>query len=316
MIYLGLTLWMIMGILMLLERRNIRLIIYMCIFSTIGSATFLFMGSSDAAMAEAAIGAFTTIFFIICFEKYGDLKIDHLSTLQEEQSNKNKTRPRIQLYKYVLPVLLVASMVGLALYFLPSGQYNVEHKNQYLAEFLFHTQGENAVTIIYLGYRVYDTLFEALILVIAVVAIAHMSYFRETSVASGHKSHVGKYIVVVYVLRFICAVILMYGIYLTINGHISAGGSFVGGLFIAAFFICRYLIYDIYDLKIRKIQRMEDMIFISIVLLAVLVIFMGAYQYHPVINQIYLISMNIMIALKVTCGFLILFYRYVAIERR
>jgi len=310
MIYLVLALWVTMGILMLLEKRNIRLIIYMCIFSTIASATFLIMGSSDAAMAEAAIGAFTTIFFIICFEKYGDLKIDHISS---ETVVPKKTTNKCN---YIMPILLVLSMAGLALFFLPSGVYNVELKNLYLAEFLYQTRGENAVTIIYLGYRVYDTLFEALILVIAVVAIAHMSYFRETSVQSGNKSHVGKYIVVVYVLRFICAVIMMYGIYLTINGHISAGGSFVGGLFIAAFFICRYLIYDIYDLKIRKIQRMEDMIFISIVLLAILVIFMGAYQYHPVINQMYLIGMNIMIALKVTCGFLILFYRYVAIERR
>jgi len=45
----------------------------------------------------------------------------------------------------------------------------------YLLNAYTQTKAENAVTAIYLNYRVYDTLFETLMLLVCVLAIRHFS---------------------------------------------------------------------------------------------------------------------------------------------
>jgi hypothetical protein len=80
------------------------------------------------------------------------------------------------------------------------------------------------------------------------------------------------------------------------------------------------MIYNIYDLPIYKIARMEEVVFAAIAILAALVVFQDIFhalpsEYFSIYQAIYLISMNALIGLKVACGFVLLFYRYVAIER-
>jgi len=342
MIYLLLVLWLFLAFCIIGEKRNIRIVIYLCVFSFISSISFLILGSPDAAMAEAAIGTFTGIFFIICFEKHRELRfneknasvfsrdedppdIDDERAVQALLKLRKKARARTRgkhnaksiLQRYLAPGLFSILLFILFIVFLPGGEANPYLRNQFLTQFSEHVGGENAVTAIYLAYRVYDTLFEALVLVIAVVAVIHMSYSSDILVKGGKPSHVGQYVVVVSVLRVICAIVLLFGFYLIMNGHITAGGGFQGGLFIAAFFICRYLVYDIYDLPITKVIRMEELVFLSTVIFAVLIVFLGTINHlPPVFHIVYMIVMNFLIGLKVACGFLILFYRYIAIERR
>jgi len=117
-------------------------------------------------------------------------------------------------------------------------------------------------------------------------------------------------------MRIVCAMVLLFGVYLIFNGHITAGGGFQGGLFIGVFFICRYLVYNIYDLPIKKVFRLEEFIFFFTILIVIFVIFLGAYDYFPPAFQaVYMVVMNLMLGMKVACGFVILFYRYIAIER-
>ncbi|MCL2426736.1 MAG: DUF4040 domain-containing protein [Oscillospiraceae bacterium] len=295
----------------MIEERNIRLIIYMTIFSLTASASFFFLGSPDVAMAEAAVGAFTTIFFVVCFEKYDDLKVDRLpQSVKKVQKNKKRWKA------LVLPLGFTVLLFGLFLYFMPDGEVNTYLKEQYLSRFMYEIGGENAVTAIYLGYRVYDTLFEALVLIISVIAVSHMSYSSKESVSDGRHSDVERSVVVVTVMRIVCAVVLLFGVYLIFNGHITAGGGFQGGLFIAIFFVCRYLIYNIYDLPIKKMFRLEEFIFFFTLLIVIFIVFLGVHaHFPPTFQAIYMVVMNLMIGLKVGCGFVILFYRFIAIER-
>jgi multisubunit Na+/H+ antiporter MnhB subunit len=46
-------------------------------------------------------------------------------------------------------------------------------RDYYLSEYEADTSAENAVAAIYLNYRVYDTIFEALLLLIAIIATVH-----------------------------------------------------------------------------------------------------------------------------------------------
>lgn len=62
-------------------------------------------------------------------------------------------------------------------------QYDISLPNEvarYYSESAFRDTGaQNAVTAIYLNYRVYDTLFEALMLLISILAVIYFSRHEE-----------------------------------------------------------------------------------------------------------------------------------------
>ncbi|MCL2392065.1 MAG: DUF4040 domain-containing protein [Oscillospiraceae bacterium] len=311
MIYVLLIFWITSAILAIQARKLIRIIVYLAIFSTISAVCFFMFGAPDVAMAEVAVSSFSTVFMIVCFEKYFTLVTDVSPDAPKD------LKFRYKLSKILPPVVFTLILAGLFIYFIPEGTVNTYLKDLYLERFRFDVGGENAVTSIYLGFRVYDTLFEALMLLISVVGVAHMSCRSEHEISGENFSGVTKSDSVdVYTIRIICPAMLIFGMYLVLNGHVSAGGGFQGGIAIASFFICRYLIYNVYDVRYGKIMSFEKMTFAAIALLASLFIFLGFYVQFPQIRTAYLISMNMLIAMKVSFGFIIIFYRYIAFERR
>jgi len=311
-----LILWILSAVLVLLEQRPYRIVIYFGIFSLITSVAYLFLGSPDVAMAEAGISAFTTIFFLVCMERYYAAR--RKVGAQADSETRANTVPVRKRFVRILPALLFsAGLLGLFIWFIPTGEISTHLRDQYLALFISDVGGENAATAIYLGYRLYDTLFEALILVIAVVAVSHMSWFDGTAMTGSgrRRAEIGHSSMAVFTMRIICPIILLFGAYLFFTVHLTAGGGFQGGLAVASFFICRYLIYDIYDIPIKKVIKMEELVFIGITIVAVLAIFLGVVEFAQIPPVIYLNTMNVLIGMKVACSFFILFYRYIAIER-
>ena len=312
MIHVLLAFWLITTFLIMRERKIARIIIYLCIFSLIASVCYLMLGSPDVAMAEAATSVFTVLFFIVCFEKYFNFTDTQLGP---------ETVRKFLNFKTLIPMGFTGLLFGLFLYFRPNVDRNTYLMVRYLESFAYDVGGENPVTAIYLGYRVYDTLLEALVVVISVVAAMHLSFFAENTSKSEHHSEMEKSGMAVFAIQVICALMLLYGVYLVLNGHITPGGGFQGGLAIASFFICRYMIYDVNDLPIAKLNKMEEIVFVAIALFAASIVFLNAAAYLPehilpVFQVGYMIVMNILIALKVACGFIILFYRYIVIEQK
>jgi len=337
------------------------MIIYFGIFSLIVSVGYLLLGAPDVAMAEAVTSAFSTIFFIVCIERYYNRERDYDSKRKSTQNSSlqppsrnpvksalsrgwrmllgtfgtqrvepamtgvsgGKPKPvnKTNRFGWVLPLMLAAAGFIVYLFFIPQAEPAEFLKNLYLTRFMTDVGGENSITAIYLAYRVYDTLFEALILVISVVAVVHLSYFSGSAPDNNQRSEIQRSGMTAFTLRLICPVIFIFAIYLIANGHISAGGGFQGGLAVATFFICRYLIHGIYDMPVKVIVRLEEVIFIAIVAVAIFVIVLGIAAYIPenilpAYRVFYLIMMNILIGLKVACGFFVLFYRFITIERR
>ena len=307
MIELLFFLWVFSALLILREKQVTKTIIYYSVFTLISSICFLLLAAPDVAMAEAIISAFTTVFFIICFEKYFDL-----AAIQA-------LAPKIK--TIIFPLILSVSLFGLFIYFLPGGEVNSYLQNLYISRFQTDVGGINAVTTIYLAYRVYDTLFEALMLVLAILAVIHLSFFSEKdSVKVKRPSKVKSSDMAGFCIRILCPAILLFGVYLTLNGHISPGGGFQGGVAVASFFICRYLVHDIYDVPVDAVHRIGEATFIAIILMAIFIVFMAAYTFMPLdaipfLQEIYLLVMNALIGMKVACGFTVLFYRYIVIER-
>ncbi|MCL2386228.1 MAG: DUF4040 domain-containing protein [Defluviitaleaceae bacterium] len=308
-----LVFWIISSIWCVFAQKTYRVIIFFGVFSLLTAAIYLFLGAPDVAMAEAGISAFTTIFFIVCVEKY----YSRGEGLKHEMATKTN-KPR-KITRYIFPFIFCVALLVLFLNFAPTGYVVTELRDQYLQMFMHDVGGLNAVTAIYLGYRVYDTLFEALLLVVAVVAVIHLSWYEKTAVSDGKHSEMERSRMAKFTMRIICPIILLFGTYLVLNGHISAGGGFLGGLAFASFIICRFLVLGIYDLPIEKAIRMEEIVFINIVILPILAIFTGimylAWDATEIFQNIYLIAMSGLIGMKVTLGFFVLFYRYIAIER-
>ena len=312
MIYAFLLLWIGVAVLAMRERKILGMIIYLGIFSTISSVCFLLFGAPDVAMAEAAVSTFSTVFLIICFEKYFSLATTHEGAVLE-QGNRF-----VEIFKKRWVALLFTILLfGLFVYFIPDTPEKIYVKDMYIAKFKSDVGGENAVTSIYLGYRMYDTLFEALMLLVSVVAVYHMSWFAEDS--HGDEKLRGVETtdkIAIQTIRLVCPGILLFGIYLILNGHISPGGGFQGGVAIATFFICRYLIHTMDDVRFKTIMIIEKLIFAGIIIVAGCFILLGIHIYFPQMKQLYLILMNTLIGMKVACGFMVIFYRYIAFERR
>lgn len=110
--------------------------------------------------------------------------------------------------------------------------------------------------------------------------------------------------------------ILITGIYVTVNGHLSPGGGFQGGAVLAAIFIIKHLVLPIHDTRLERIQTVEKLALIFILLFPVAFIFSKLNMSFPEFNSIYLLGMNILISLKVACGLSLIFFRFVYYETK
>jgi len=303
---------------MVFERKVYRLIIYLGIFSLLMAGIYLFLGSPDVAMAEAAIGTFAIIFFIVIAEK------QYKRYRKEKEGGEVKKVYMEAPKRSVSPLNMVAALVfigGLAFLVMHFGQFSMSNDNtaylrdQYLEYAGVHVGGQNVVDEILMGYRIYDTLFEALLLVMAVMAVGHLSCFGGARIRSGQNSAVKADKVVFYSIRVISPLILIFGIYL-----ISTGSGFQGGVAVATFFVCRYLIHNIFDLPAKKVFGMEGILFTALAVKTVLTLFKATWLFpditsHPDVKIIMLILTSAFVGIKVACGFFLIFYRYIAVER-
>lgn len=133
---------------------------------------------------------------------------------------------------------------------------------------------------------------------------------KAVSILNDHSELLSKSLGVLYPF------ILIIGVYITLNGHRSPGGGFQGGAVIAAVFIGKYLILPIKDTQLENIQRIEKITLVFILLIPISFMFMQWGSRVPVLNTYYMVIMNALIGLKVTCGFSLIFYRFVYYEVR
>ncbi len=101
------------------------------------------------------------------------------------------------------------------------------------------TGAHNTVSAIYLGYRAMDTLGETLVLLVAVagtMAILHSIEDEKSLVLSPEKraSHKLRTNLLEVVSGKVGPIILLFGLYVMLYGHISPGGGFQGGVILAS----------------------------------------------------------------------------------
>ena len=110
--------------------------------------------------------------------------------------------------------------------------------------------------------------------------------------------------------------IIIFGIYIIANGHISPGGGFQGGAILSSVFICRYLVDSAENHAIDQMQIFEKLLYSLILLLFTIFLVAGLNMAFPSLNSFFLILMNFLIGAKVFCGLGIVFFRFVFYESR
>ncbi|MEW6087604.1 MAG: MnhB domain-containing protein [bacterium] len=100
----------------------------------------------------------------------------------------------------------------------------------------------SAICAMILDYRGYDTLYEATVLFTAIICVLSVLGFD-----SGKGFSISEYrklsINVSDISRRMVPFILLFGIYIILHGHLSAGGGFQGGVVIGAGFIIYAIVF-------------------------------------------------------------------------
>lgn len=110
--------------------------------------------------------------------------------------------------------------------------------------------------------------------------------------------------------------VLLFGLYIVLNGHVTPGGGFQGGAIIASILILKYLIDPSVQTSLKKIRTLEKMTLFLIFLFPLGFLLTFIHLQLPAFNLYYLILMNLLISIKVACGMSIIFIRFVFYETR
>lgn len=110
--------------------------------------------------------------------------------------------------------------------------------------------------------------------------------------------------------------IIVFAVYIILNGHNTPGGGFQGGAILATLFLARFIVLPENDLDVHWSHNLEKLFFAIILLVPGAFVFAGL-QYHvEVLREPYLIFMNIVIGLKVAFGLTIVVFRFGFYEGR
>ena len=110
--------------------------------------------------------------------------------------------------------------------------------------------------------------------------------------------------------------IIVFGIYIVVNGHKTPGGGFQGGAIISAVFIIQYFTTYEKTISLELFNKIEKVLYLTIVIFAIIFIFQFRGFIPYALKPYYLFTMNTLISIKVCCGLSVIFYRFVLFESR
>lgn len=169
---------------------------------------------------------------------------------------------------------------------------------------LEHSQVKNLVTSVLLDYRVFDTLFEALLLLVSIVAIFSFTSLEphENCIHSDKftQDESYNYTILRFLMSIVYPLFIVLGVYIIVNGADSPGGGFQGGAILATLIMSRYIVTKETPFGSFKPYAFEKIIYLFIIVLT------GAYLLGFIESRYirqYMLLMNIFIGLKVASGF-------------
>lgn len=117
-------------------------------------------------------------------------------------------------------------------------------------------------------------------------------------------------------MGLIYPIIILFGFYIIYNGHLTPGGGFQGGAILASAFTIQYLTTGNKNVSLHFLNRLEKIIYLLLAVTGVIIVLYINQDLTQAQKTFYLITMNTLIGIKVSCGLTVIFYRFVLFESR
>lgn len=272
------------------------------VFGLWAALAYLLYQAPDVAVSEAVVASsLGTILYVLAIRHYDDVSAPHVFRV----IGKRRIVDLLLLAACALTLITAAWVPHL-----DPGPLKAEAMTRYLEG----PRIVNPVTSILLNYRVVDTVFEALLLVIAVLGVIHLTDPRSRVGARDYHWFNVTHPTMRLAINLLIPFLLIAGIALIIGDPYTPGGGFQGGGLLAAVVISRYLVRDNDASGIHQMATLEKVVFLIFVASVVLYVLVGMQDGIPASYAPFMIAMNGLLGLKVFCG-LSLMFLYFASER-
>ena len=296
------------------------------------SIAYMLYHAPDVAIAEAVISsALTTILYVVTIKNYNDI-----STKLPKPTLNQSVAYLIAFTSFCLVIYLTylgtpfsESAIGIMV----------------MESFFQHGSEVNPVAGILLNYRAFDTIFEALLLLISGVGVVHLvnsakakeeaiiydddpwheapdfgnlsryySYaekIKEGKIVDKEAGHSvtlrhKKHPSAVLTIAFVFPILVFISISM-VSDPLTPGGGFQGGAMLAATFVSHYLIMPDHPVSTKFLTSCEKFIFLIFLAVALTYILLGAKMLFPEFYWGYIVLMDILLGAKVFCGLSIVF---------
>ena len=173
----------------------------------------------------------------------------------------------------IIVLAIIATGFVFAFSQVPFGKDKINVAGYYIERGIEQTGAVNIVTSVVLNYRGFDTLGEVTVLFIAALGLGAV-LFIERKLKEGIKDKEDKKRKASLILRtgsrILFPLILLFGAYIFIHGHLTPGGGFQGGAIIASGFLLMYLAFPRKSINKRTsniIESVSGLVFVGIGLL-------------------------------------------------
>lgn len=258
----------VISIKIIIAKDLLEAVIYTSAFSLLIGISYLIMDAPDVAMTETALGA--------CFST-----CVYLGLLRKLPSNlKDIQRTRvIQASIICLLFIITLTYMGMELYNYGEVSTPLQtHISKYYIENTAQDIGiPSLVAAILASYRGYDTLGETSVILIAGISVLLIlskkfevdSRFRGNDMEGGNDIEKSTNSAILYnkksisyLTSFIIPYIILYSLYILLNGESSPGGGFQAGVIFASSLIGYDLVYG--NQKLQRYFSVNTMIFIAV----------------------------------------------------
>ena len=153
---------------------------------------------------------------------------------------------------------------------IPFGHNKMIVGHYYLENVRAQTGAINTVTSVIVNYRGLDTLGEVTVLFIASTGVAALLWREDT----GRVAETEGSLILKTGSKILYPLILLFGVYIFVHGHLTPGGGFPGGAVIATAFLMLYLSYEEFDLSHKLLEMSEGtagILYVSVGLIGLLI---------------------------------------------
>jgi len=200
---------------------------------------------------------------------------------------------------FALSAAFVLTLLNILLQNIPQ---NIQSAGDELLKLNTQDGVSNAVTTVVVYFRGFDTLGEIAVLFIASLGIGLMLHSNEKCDIKSQSNFILQ-----SASKLLFPIILLFGIYVMIYGHLSPGGGFQGGVIIASGILLLLISYNDFEVPHFAIEMLETFagtsyVIIGLLGLFVLDVFLGNFLPHNISQMGMLISGGIIPIIYIIIG--------------